>query len=203
MGMGPEKYGSMKITTARFYRINGRSTQVKGVESDIHLPSLIDSLDIGEDKLTYALPFTRIRKLEYPQAWDMPKYLPELKARSEKRVAESEPLKAHFAKVAGWKEIYERKEVPLEMSARRAMIEKDKALDEKPGEEAAADKDGKGKKDKQEKKPRRRRARTVPSASDDPVLEEAYRILADLAELAAGDEMPQGRVEWYNSVFGM
>ena len=203
MGMGPEKYGSMKITTARFYRINGRSTQVKGVESDIHLPSLIDSLDIGEDKLTYALPFTRIRKLEYPQAWDMPKYLPELKARSEKRVAESEPLKAHFAKVAGWKEIYERKEVPLEMSARRAMIEKDKALDEKPGEEAAADKDGKGKKDKQEKKPRRRRARTIPSASDDPVLEETYRILADLAELAAGDEMPQGRVEWYNSVFGM
>jgi len=200
MGMGPEKYGSMKITTARFYRINGRSTQVKGVESDIHLPSLIDSLDIGEDKLTYALPFTRIRKLEYPQAWDMPKYLPELKERSEKRVAESEALKAHLAKVAGWKEISERKEVPLEKSARRAMIEKDKALDEKPGEEAdAADKDGK----KAEKKSRRRRARTIPSGSDDPVLEETYRILADLAELAAGDEMPQGRVEWFNSILGM
>ena len=28
MGMGPEKYGSIKVTTARFYRINGRSTQV-------------------------------------------------------------------------------------------------------------------------------------------------------------------------------
>jgi carboxyl-terminal processing protease len=193
----------MKITTARFYRINGRSTQVKGVESDIHLPSLIDSLDIGEDKLTYALPFTRIRKLEYPQAWDMPKYIPELKARSEKRVAESEALKAHLAKVAGWKEISERKEVPLEMSARRAMIEKDKSLDEKPDEDAdAADKDGK--KEKTEKKKlRRRRARTIPSDSDDPVLEETYRILADLAELAAGDEMPQGRVEWYNSIFGM
>ena len=60
MGMGPERYGSMKITTARFYRIDGRSTQVAGVSADIHLASLLDSLDIGEDKLTYALPFSRI-----------------------------------------------------------------------------------------------------------------------------------------------
>ena len=51
MGLGPEKYGSIKVTTARFYRINGRSTQVEGVPADIHLPSLLDSLDIGEDKL--------------------------------------------------------------------------------------------------------------------------------------------------------
>ena len=37
--MGRQEYGSMKITTARFYRINGSSTQVKGVASDICLPS--------------------------------------------------------------------------------------------------------------------------------------------------------------------
>ena len=52
MGLGPERYGSCKITTARFYRIDGRSTQVEGVAADVHLPSLLDALDIGEDKLT-------------------------------------------------------------------------------------------------------------------------------------------------------
>ena len=46
----------MKITTARFYRVDGRSTQVKGVEADINLPSFLEELDIGEDKLPNALP---------------------------------------------------------------------------------------------------------------------------------------------------
>ena len=78
LGMGPEKYGSMKITTARFYRVDGRSTQLEGVEADIRLPSLLDSLDIGEDKLTYALPFSRILPADYQLSWNLHKYLPAL-----------------------------------------------------------------------------------------------------------------------------
>ena len=58
--IGPEKYGSMKVTTSRFYRINGSSTQGKGVEADINLPSFLEELDIGEDKLPNALPWTRV-----------------------------------------------------------------------------------------------------------------------------------------------
>lgn len=57
--------GALKLTISKFYRVNGDSTQTKGVVSDVILPSLLNHRDIGEDSLDNALAFDRIQHAGY------------------------------------------------------------------------------------------------------------------------------------------
>jgi len=59
--------GNLKITTQKFYRINGGSTQLKGVESDIVLPDNYMYIDVGEREYKNALPWDKIANLDYSQ----------------------------------------------------------------------------------------------------------------------------------------
>ena len=188
MGMGPDKYGSCKITNARFYRVNGSSTQLEGVAADIHLPSLLDSLDIGEDKLTYALPFSRIAPAEYPLAWNAYVYTDELAQLSEMRLAGNERYQQHLANVAGMKELSEREEVSLEYAARKVQMEKDRELRELDDEE--------NENDDEETAAKKRRKRNQPK-KDDVVLDEAFNILSDYIRLNKGEEMPLPKGFWF------
>ena len=189
IGMGPDKYGSMKITQARFYRIDGRSTQVEGVAADIHLPSLLDSLDIGEDKLTYALPFSRVLPAEYRLAWNLQKYVPMLYSASLERTSHDARFQKHVENVAGMKAISEREDVSLEYSARRAQMMADRELREL--DELDGDDD-----DDDSKKSRKRRKRNEPK-KDDVVLDESFRVLMDLIRLTGGEEAPVQRGWWF------
>ena len=185
LGMGPEKYGSMKITTARFYRINGRSTQVEGVAADIPLPSLLDSLDIGEDKLPNALPFSYILPADYVKCWNLDTYVTNLLALSNARVKDDARYQKHIENVVGMKAISEREEVSLERDARKAMMKADRELHELDEEEN----------DETKEKATVSRRRRNQRDDDDVVLDEAFRILTDLVRLNQGAEMPQPK-EW-------
>ena len=187
-GLGPEKYGSCKITTARFYRVDGRSTQLEGVAADIHLPSLLDSLDIGEDKLTYALPFTRIRPAEYSLAWNMNKYVPTLLRLSDARLKADARYLRHVENVKGMKAISDRESVSLEYGARKAQMAADRELRELDADEDDEESTSK----KKDKKRRRRNQRD----DDDVVLDEANRILMDLIRLTEGAELPRPAWIW-------
>jgi len=182
MGLGPEQYGSCKITTARFYRINGRSTQVEGVPADVHLPSLLDSLDIGEDKLTYALPFSCIEPAEYMLAWDMYKHAKRLRELSEARTSADERFRKHLANVAGMRAISDREEVSLEIAARKAQMAADRELRELDDEENEDDDD--------ETAAKKRRRKRNEKQKDDVVLDEAFRVLSDLIRVTGGGEVP-------------
>ena len=57
--------GSVKLTIQKFYRINGSSTQLKGVTPDIKLPDSYKYFDTGERELTNALPWTEITTSNY------------------------------------------------------------------------------------------------------------------------------------------
>lgn len=57
--------GSIQYTIAKFYRINGGSTQHRGVLPDIEFPSAIDPEDWGESKEENALPWDQIDKAQY------------------------------------------------------------------------------------------------------------------------------------------
>ena len=201
MGMGPEQYGSMKITTARFYRINGDSTQVKGVEADIRLPSLLDSLDIGEDKLPNALPFTRIRPASHSACWSLDRHIPELAALSAARLKDDARYLKHLANVEGMKEISDRAEVPLEHEARKAMMAADREIRELDSDRSSAAEGEDGGDEEVESRPARRRRNQ--QKDDDVVLDEAFRILADLIRLNGDDRMPATRMDWYNAIFGI
>ena len=88
--LGP--IGAMKITTDMFYRINGMSTQFKGVRPDIELPDEYGFLDSGEKSLEYAIPYDEVAKLKYKQ-WTKQSYdLDKLVAKSQERVKASVPF---------------------------------------------------------------------------------------------------------------
>ena len=196
LGMGPAQYGSMKITTARFYRVDGRSTQLEGVEADIRLPSLLDSLDIGEDKLPNALPFSRILPADYARCWNMYEYVPELRRLAEARLAVDERYQKHLANVKGMKEMGDREEVSLEREARKVQMTADRELRE------FAESDGEDDEETEEKVSRRRRRNERPK--DDVVLDAAFDVMSDLIRLNDGAEVPRPRTNsgWYNAIMG-
>lgn len=60
--------GSLKLTMEKFYRVNGQSTQLKGVTPDIRLPdayAYADDDDIGERRSKSALPYDQINPANY------------------------------------------------------------------------------------------------------------------------------------------
>lgn len=77
--------GALKLTIQKFYRINGGSTQVKGVKSDIVYPSVYDLINVSETSLDYALPYDSIAPLKY-QIWHPTYNIDSLAARSYNRL---------------------------------------------------------------------------------------------------------------------
>jgi len=86
----PEGYGALKVTIAQFYRVSGWSTQNRGVETSLVLPSLYNARDIGESTLDNALPWRSIDQVSYRVNGNLKKVLPKLKQLSENRIANSE-----------------------------------------------------------------------------------------------------------------
>lgn len=175
MPLGNEKMGSIKLTTASFYRINGASTQLKGVASDIVIPSLLEGLDIGEDKLPGALPGSHIDAAAYIPVSDMAKFVPELRRKSAERLAVNPKYTKYCALVRHVKEFSERKEVSLEINARRKQMEAEKEIRKIEEDDDAEEVSGKPKKSKED---------------DNVVFEEATNILVDLIDTIGSGDLP-------------
>ncbi len=87
-----EDLGALKVTIQKFYRVNGGSTQYKGVEPDIVLPSLFQHLESGEQYLDNSLPWDQVSPVAYGSYGISPRYLNNLLGKSQKRVAQDEGL---------------------------------------------------------------------------------------------------------------
>ncbi|MBX2827035.1 MAG: carboxy terminal-processing peptidase [Flavobacteriaceae bacterium] len=61
--------GALKLTTQKFYRVNGGSTQLEGVKSDVVMPDRYSYIDIGERDYDNPLPYDKISPADYEQ-WD-------------------------------------------------------------------------------------------------------------------------------------
>ncbi|RUA12346.1 MAG: tail-specific protease [Flavobacteriia bacterium] len=61
----PKDLGALKMTIQKFYRINGGSTQLKGVKSDISAPDRYTYLDIGERDEKNPLPWDKVEPAKY------------------------------------------------------------------------------------------------------------------------------------------
>ena len=57
--------GALKLTIQKFYRVNGGSTQYKGVEPDLVVPSIFDYLETGEKYMDYSLPWDQVDRVDY------------------------------------------------------------------------------------------------------------------------------------------
>ena len=88
-----DRAGLLKVTTQKFYRVAGGSTQLKGVESDIQLPTATAAFELGEDILDYAMPYDQITPCtNYKKDSSIAAMLPVLKDASAKRVEKDRDL---------------------------------------------------------------------------------------------------------------
>ncbi len=83
--------GALKLTTQKFYRINGGSTQLEGVKSDVVMPDRYSYFDIGERDYDNPLPYDKIEAAEY-DAWEGYIDYEETISKSVARMAKSEQL---------------------------------------------------------------------------------------------------------------
>ncbi|MEI7430279.1 MAG: carboxy terminal-processing peptidase [Betaproteobacteria bacterium] len=58
-------FGELKLTIAQFFRIDGGTTQLRGVEPEISLPSFADTDSFGESSFDNALPWVKIKAADY------------------------------------------------------------------------------------------------------------------------------------------
>jgi carboxyl-terminal processing protease len=67
--------GALKLTIQQFYRVDGESTQIRGVTPHIHIPSIFDHMSVGEGKMDNALKFDTVNPLPHEQFKLTPKEL--------------------------------------------------------------------------------------------------------------------------------
>jgi carboxyl-terminal processing protease len=79
-------FGELKMTIAQFFRINGGTTQLRGVTPDISFPAQVDSSDFGESSYENALPWTQIKAADYTPAGDLTSVVPLLQVSHDSRV---------------------------------------------------------------------------------------------------------------------
>lgn len=135
--------GKLKLTINQFYRVNGDSTQSRGVESDVVLPSLLDHYDIGESFLDNALPFGRIEAAEYePTDLVAPEIVAALQKASARRVAADSDFQKTKQQIERFVARKKRKTVSLNEEVLKKEHEQDKRDEEK--DEPKTDENGNG-----------------------------------------------------------
>jgi len=117
--------GSLKCTVAKFYRINGGSTQNKGVNPDIILESFADHMQLGERYLPHVLPWDSINALPVKPEIDVHPYLPVVRQRSEQRLAQNDSYQLLRQEIQRFAERRQQKTLPLEKNQRLALQKED------------------------------------------------------------------------------
>ncbi len=78
--------GELKMTISQFFRINGGTTQLRGVTPDILFPSMADAENFGESSFDNALPWMQIKAADYSPTGDLTSVLPVLTALHQMRM---------------------------------------------------------------------------------------------------------------------
>ncbi|MGB2153867.1 MAG: carboxy terminal-processing peptidase [Porticoccaceae bacterium] len=116
--------GQLKMTTSKFYRVSGDSTQHRGVLPDIAFPSAYDPEEVGESHQDHALPWDRIRAVPHSSTHELqPLIAPLLDAHRER--SQKDPDYAHMLSQLELTKSWSQQEtLSLNIDARRARSEK-------------------------------------------------------------------------------
>jgi carboxyl-terminal processing protease len=113
--------GDLKLTVQKFYRINGGSTQLKGVIPDIILPDRFSYVETGEKELEYPMAWTEISPVEYEQ--DIADLSPKdvIRKKSAARIAQSPSFKLVDDNAHRVKELRDQSVFPLHLEKYRSL----------------------------------------------------------------------------------
>ena len=119
--------GLLQYTIQKFYRINGGSTQLKGVAADINFPEIIDAKEYGEDKEDNALPWDKIPSATYKEVGNARKDVDVLNQKHLERIAKDPEFVALNEDLKIRNERRDRKFLSLNYQTRKAENDKDDA----------------------------------------------------------------------------
>ena len=184
-----KKLGQIKLTMAKFFRIDGGSTQLRGVTPDITLPSYGDPEKFGESALDYALAWSSIDETDFDRIADLSPLLPQARERHLARRESNDQLIDLIDDFERFRELDQRTSVSLleserkrereEAEARRASSFAHGETGEMPAEADAGDEQAvDGNPDDETEI-----AATEEEEETDVLRIESARILADLIEL--------------------
>ncbi len=109
-----QKLGQIKLTIAKFYRINGESTQHLGVMPDIQFPSAIDPKEFGESSEPSSLPWDQIKSTEFTPFGNVKKYVPELLKEHQDRIKSNDAeWNSYIDEVNEYKDTHDKKYISL------------------------------------------------------------------------------------------
>ncbi|OSN06786.1 carboxy terminal-processing peptidase [Lonsdalea iberica] len=121
--------GSVQYTIQKFYRINGGSTQRKGVTPDIIMPTGLETIETGEKFEDNALPWDSIKPADYTKMGDFTALLPVLKADYDQRIAKDLEFQYIQQDVARFKALKEKRDrVSLNLAQRQKENNDDEAI---------------------------------------------------------------------------
>lgn len=160
--------GAQKLTIAKFYRINGGSTQIKGVTPDITYKAFSSATASYEGDLPHALAWDEIEPAGYKTYLPIKEWLPSLRERSNSRVAANKEFQEMLQNIEQLQTLNNQKTVTLNKAERQAQQAKVKELTKKIFLPRLSDK----------RKDDAAEADTPPPK--DLLLDEAYAVIADL-----------------------
>ncbi|HEY4212304.1 MAG TPA: carboxy terminal-processing peptidase [Steroidobacteraceae bacterium] len=119
--------GQLTVTIGKFYRVTGESTQHRGVEPDVQLPSAIDMKEVGESALEAALPWDRIAGVPFQASAAAGNTLPvsTLASAEDNRAQRDPDYRWLVSDIAAIDSIREQKTVSLNLKIRKEEREKE------------------------------------------------------------------------------
>ena len=113
------KFGELKLTIAQFFRINGGTTQLRGVTPDILFPTMSDDEDFGESSFDNALPWVQIKAADYSPVGNLEPLVPNLLKRLDARVKNDKDYQYLLEDVAEFKQLRKKNQISLNEAERR------------------------------------------------------------------------------------
>jgi len=214
-GNDKPQLGELKMTVAQFFRINGGTTQLRGVTPDIVFPTDADSEPFGEASFDNALPWTQVQPADYAPAGDLRAVVPALLPLHEARRRTDQDFKdieediteirvARTKKTLSLNERARRQELDAQEARRKAREARDAksaesgtkgglaANDPKPAASISLGDDGLQANERDLSK--LIAAEKARKDAKDPFLKEAVRILGDELRLANSDATLAARI---------
>ena len=111
--------GGLKMTVAQFYRINGGTTQLRGVTPDIRFPGFFEDGESGESSTDNPLPWTQIEKATFSPFRAMPPVIAQLAVKHDMRIAGIREVKYLKEDIALYKAQRKKQEISLNEAVRR------------------------------------------------------------------------------------
>ncbi|WP_429810360.1 carboxy terminal-processing peptidase [Ensifer sp. B1-9] len=182
------EFGQLKVTIAQFFRIDGGTTQLRGVTPDINLPGLSDPARFGETSYDNALPWAQIKPAKYAPADSVATLLPKLQSRHDARVESNPDFQRLLKDIADMKAQRDKGTISLnEAERRKEMTARENRFKSRA---QASDGDDAGEDDGLNANERSLSAElAIENArknAKDVLLDEAAAILADEADLQEG-----------------